>query len=375
MDHSFPHSERIDRLRLARTDGIGPVTFGRLIDRFQSAGRAIAELPRLIDRQQLRPVSVAKADLAERELARHESLGARLIMIGEPDYPAALAAIADPPAAISVLGDAAMLARTALAVVGARNASGAGQRLAEMLARDLGQQGLVITSGLARGIDAAAHRGGLATGTVAVLAGGVDVVYPPEHRALYEAIAAEGVVVAEQPIGTEPQARHFPRRNRVIAGLCAGVLVVEAALRSGSLITARMALDENRQLFAVPGSPLDPRCRGANDLIRNGAILTESAADVIDALRPQLAPPPVRAVRRTQRAAPAAPPPPPPVAAAGDEDAIRAAVVEALGPTPVAVDEVVRRCQLSAATVALILLDLELEGRLERHPGQRVSLS
>jgi DNA processing protein len=318
---------------------------------------------------------VAAPEIAERELARHEALGARLILIGEAGYPEALAAIADPPSSISVLGDAGLLARTAVAMVGARNASGAGQRLAEMLARDLGEHGLVITSGLARGIDAAAHRGALATGTVAVLGGGVDVVYPPEHRALYEAIAAEGVVVAEQPIGTEPQARHFPRRNRVIAGLCAGVLVIEAAPRSGSLITARMALDENRQLFAVPGSPLDPRCRGPNDLIRTGATLTESATDVIEALRPQLAPPPVQAVRRGPRAAPAPPPPPPPVVAAEDEDATRAAVVEALGPTPVAVDEVVRRCQLSAATVALILLDLELACRLERHPGHRVSLS
>ncbi len=265
-----------------------------------------------------------------------------------------------------------------VAVVGARNASANGRRLARELAAGLGRGGLVVVSGLARGIDAAAHLGALETGTVAVVAGGVDIVYPEENRGLHDALRRHGAIVAELPLGSEPQARHFPRRNRIISGMALGVLVVEAAARSGSLITARYALEQGREVFAVPGSPLDPRCRGANDLLRRGATLTETAEDVLTQLGPlvQDAPPP----------RPRTPPPLPiderwpldaPPGGAGepaaDEDALDM-IVERLGPTPVAVDELVRQCQLTASAVATLLLELELSGRVERHPGNLVSL-
>ncbi|MFN4087919.1 MAG: DNA-processing protein DprA [Alphaproteobacteria bacterium] len=377
--------ERLDRLRLARADQVGPVTFLRLLDRFGSAGAALAELPGLATPG--RPSRIPSREDAAREHAAAERLGARLIAFGERDYPAPLAATADPPPVLTVLGDPRLLHGPCVAMVGARNASVAGQRFAERMAADLGGHGFVVVSGLARGIDSAAHAGSLETGTVAVVAGGVDVVFPPENAALYRRIAEKGAVVAELPLGTEPKARHFPRRNRVIAGLSAGVVVVEAALRSGSLLTARMAFDENREVFAVPGSPLDPRCRGANDLLRRRtAHLAEHAEDVVEVLRGQLdlRPPTRRRPPGHQPGPPAgrsttprhAPPDPrAPSAASADPGVDEAArVVEALGPTPVTVDELVRRCQLSAASVTSVLLELELAGRLERHPGQRVSL-
>jgi len=260
-------------------------------------------------------------------------------------------------------------------VVGARNASANGRRFCRDLAAALGQGGIVVVSGLARGIDAAAHLGALETGSVAVVAGGVDVVYPEENRGLHEALARQGAIVAELPLGTEPQARHFPRRNRLISGMALGVVVVEAAARSGSLITARFALEQGRDVFAVPGSPLDPRCRGSNDLLRHGAILTEGAEDVLSQLGAQLkysaASPPSRPplARPAMMDWPSAGTPPP-VA----DDAALDLITERLGPTPVAVDELVRQCHLSAAAVATLLLELELAGRVERHPGNLVSL-
>ncbi len=265
-----------------------------------------------------------------------------------------------------------------IAVVGARNASANGRRLAHDLAAGLGAAGIVVVSGLARGIDAAAHTGALETGSVAVLAGGVDVVYPEENRGLYDALAEHGAVVAEMPLGTEPQARHFPRRNRIISGMALGVVVVEAAAKSGSLITARYALEQGREVFAVPGSPLDPRCRGCNDLLRNGATLTETAADIVSQLGPLLrgmrrCPPPSWPSGRAHPAAtPLAPPPTPPRGTI-DTDSGSELILEKLSPTPVAIDELVRQCQLSAASVATLLLELELAGRIERHPGNLVS--
>lgn len=277
--------ERRDRLRLIRSESVGPVTWRRLVDRFGSAGRAIAALPDLARRGgRTAPLMIPSADDVDRELAELARLGARLLVLGDADYPPALAAIEDAPPTLAVRGNVELLARRSLAIVGSRNASISGRRLAETLAADLGRAGLVVVSGMARGIDAAAHRGALPTGTVAVVAGGIDVVYPPENASLYEAIAMAGAVVAESPPGVQPLARHFPRRNRIIAGLSAGVLVVEAALHSGSLITARLALEQNRDVFAVPGSPLDPRSRGGNDLIRQGGVLTESADDVLSTL-------------------------------------------------------------------------------------------
>ena len=312
---------------------------------------------------------------------------ARLVCWGEPGYPSALAAIEDAPPILTVLGEAQLLQRPMIAVVGARNASANGRRLARDLAAELGLGGLVVISGLARGIDAAAHLGALETGSVAVVAGGADVVYPEENRGLYDALVRQGAVVAELPLGTEPQARHFPRRNRIISGTALGVVVVEAAARSGSLITARFALEQGREVFAVPGSPLDPRARGCNDLLRHGANLTETAADVLSQLGPQLSgvellrPIPSIAIPVTR------PPIPSPASGGGNrrvpapglgqpvtDEAGLELILERLGPTPVAVDELVRQCQMSAAAVATLLLELELAGRVERHPGNLVSL-
>jgi DNA processing protein len=322
-----------------------------------------------------RDVRVASRADAERELGALAKIGARLVCWGEPSYPATLAAVEDAPPVLTVLGADELLASPIVAVVGARNASANGRRLARELAAGLGEAGVVVASGMARGIDAAAHLGALSSGTVAVLAGGADIVYPEENRGLYDAMRRGGAILAELPLHAEPQARHFPRRNRIISGLALGVVVVEAAAKSGSLITARYALEQGREVFAVPGSPLDPRCRGCNDLLRNGAILTENAADVIDQLGPILqgrAPPPRplpapkgRSFEEPHSTLFSAP--------ISDDDAL-ALLLEHLSPTPVAVDELVRQCQMSAASVATLLLELELAGRIERHPGNLVSL-
>jgi DNA processing protein len=320
-----------------------------------------------------RDLTVQSRAAAERELAALSRLGAQLVCWGEPGYPETLANIEDAPPVLTVLGRDELLAAPIVAIVGARNASANGRRLAHDLAAGLGEAGVVVASGMARGIDAAAHGGALATGSVAVVAGGVDIVYPEENRGLYQALASDGAVVAELPLGTEPQARHFPRRNRIISGMALGV-VVEAAAKSGSLITARFALEQGREVFAVPGSPLDPRCRGCNDLLRNGATLTETAADVITQLGPLLhgAPlPPRRA--KNQHGLPLAAALAAPAPIEVDEDTGLGLILEKLSPTPVAVDELVRQCQLSAAAVATLLLELELAGRIERHPGNQVS--
>lgn len=365
----------MDWLRLARSETVGPVTFYALLRRFGSAEAALDALPRLSRRAR-----VATRQQAERELAAIERLGGRLLCWGEPLYPATLTAVEDAPPVLTVLGRTEILSAPIVAVVGARNASANGRRLARELAAGLVEAGIIVASGMARGIDAAAHLGALAGstgGTVAVVAGGADVVYPEENRALYDAIAETGAILAELPLGSEPQARHFPRRNRIISGLSLGVVVVEAAAKSGSLITARCALEQGRDVFAVPGSPLDPRCRGCNDLLRNGAILTEAAADIIGQLGPMLhdrAPQPVAMARqprlplRPGGPAIAAPSPP------ADDGLALDLIVEHLGPSPVAVDELVRQCQLSPASVATLLLELELAGRIERHPGNLVSL-
>ena len=362
-------AERLDWLRLIRSENVGPITFFQLLQRFSDARSALAALPELARRGgRLKSIRIHDKAAAEREIEQLAKAGARLIAFGEDDYPAALAAIDDPPPLIAARGHAHLLKRHMLAVVGARNASANGRRFAQGIARDLGKAGMVVASGLARGIDAAAHEGAIETGTAAVVAGGVDMSYPRENAALYERIAAEGVVVAEEPLGMTPLARHFPKRNRIISGMALGVVVVEAAQRSGSLITARLALEQGREVFAVPGSPLDPRCHGTNDLIRRGATLTESAADVLEQIKPML-----RAPAAERPAAAYAGPAPAP-AERGLEKA-RSKIVESLGPTPVQVDEIVRQCQLSPAVVAAVLLELELAGRLDRHPGHQFSLA
>lgn len=361
-------AERLDWLRLIRSENVGPVTVRHLLRRFGSAAAALAALPDLARRGgRAQPLKVHPRAAAERELAELERLGGRLIALTEPDYPQPLAALDDGPPVIAVLGQVQLLSRPAVAIVGARNASANGRLIAGRIARDIGVAGYVVVSGLARGIDAAAHEAALDTGTVAVVAGGIDVIYPSENETLYRAIAARGAVLAELPPGTVPQARHFPRRNRLISGLSHGVVVVEAALRSGSLITARFALEQGREVFAVPGSPLDPRSAGANGLIREGATLVESAADVLSGLS-ALRPPLSGGEELKFAATPASD------AAEQDVVAVRPLLLELLSPEPVAVDELLRACPFSPAAVQTALLELELAGRVARHPGNRVSL-
>ncbi len=374
VHRSLDDIERLAWLRLIRSENVGPVNFRRLLARFGDATSALEALPDLVRRGGgRRPIRIYTAAAAERELAALEAIGGRLLAVVEPDYPPALAALDHAPPVIMVLGRTELLQQRAVAVVGARNASANGRRLARDLAGGLGRAGFLVVSGMARGIDTAAHQGALETGTAAVVAGGLDVVYPPENDTLHREIAARGVLVSEMPPGTVPQARHFPRRNRLISGMSLGVVVVEAAPRSGSLITARLALDQGREVFAVPGSPLDPRARGCNDLLRNGAVLTETAADVMAALDGMLRPLP-RAPEGVETGD-----------AEAEEEAAEAMserpeqarreICELLAASPVMVDEVIRRCQLSPAVVNTVLLELELAGRLERHPGNRVSLA
>ncbi len=362
-------TERRDWLRLIRCETVGPITFFALMRRFGTARAALDALPDLARRGGRRtPIKIRRREDVERELEATNAIGARMIARCEPDYPPLLADIVDAPPLISVRGDARLLARSMVAMVGGRNASLNGRRLARRLAEDIGGIPMVVASGLARGIDAAAHMGALETGTVAVVAGGVDVVYPEENRDLHGEIISRGVVISEVAPGVRPQARHFPRRNRLISGLARGVVVVEANMRSGSLITARMALEQGREVFAVPGSPLDPRARGTNDLIRQGAILTESVEDVrraFDEMMMAVVPRPLT----VDAELPVSDGP----GTSGEEEA-RRALAQTLSPTPVTVDEIIRTCQLSPAVVATILLEWELAGRLERHPGNKVSL-
>jgi len=359
---------RLDWLRLIRSDRVGPITFHKLLARYGSAAAALDALPELTRKgRRTASAKIASRSAAERELAAHEDLGAKLIAWGEPGYPPRLAAIEDAPPLLSVLGRIELLGKKTFAIVGARNASTNGRRFAQSIATDLADGGLMIASGMARGIDASAHLGAIDKGTLAVLGGGVDVIYPKENTDLYHRIAEQGVVVSEPPPGTRPEARHFPRRNRIISGVSRGVLVIEASLRSGSLITSRMALEQGREVFAVPGSALDPRARGTNDLIRQGATLTERAEDVFEALNGCCAGFPT----------------PPPTHEEFDHQAVsdneiptsaRQEVENRLSPTPSHIDELIRETHYPAAAVATILLELELAGRLERHPGNRVSL-
>ncbi len=362
-------SEKLDWLRLIRSENVGPITFYRLIERFGSAARALKALPDLARRGgRSKGIKVCSKAAAEAEMAEMEKVGAILVGRDEPAYPPLLACVEDAPPLIGVRGHPHILEKSALAVIGARNASLNGQKFARRLAADLGRGGKLVVSGMARGIDASAHEGALETGTVAVLGGGVDVIYPKENAALYQEIVARGAVISEMAPGTVPQARHFPRRNRLISGICRGVVVVEASPRSGSLITARLALEQGREVFAVPGSPLDPRARGANGLIRQGATLVESAEDILRAMEELF---------RTPLASPqAGPPSGPPAAPPGEGElaAARARIEECLGPAPVSVDEIIRNGQFSPAVVSMVLLELELAGRLERHPGNQVSL-
>lgn len=374
---SLTDHERTDWLRLIRCENVGPMTFRKLLERYGSPARALEALPDLAAQGGRRDYRLCTVSEAEREVEQARRAGIDMIAACEPDYPTPLKAIPDAPPILSVKGHRHLLQRSCVAIVGARNASANGRSFARKLATGLGNarvgdDSLTVVSGLARGIDTSAHEGSLETGTVAVIAGGLDHVYPPENAALMERIARQGAIVAERPLGTEPRGRLFPLRNRLIAGLSMGIVVVEASPRSGSLITARHALDQGREVFAVPGAPGDPRTAGANELIRNGAWLTESAEDVLEQL------PTADGFRssaqnafdfRTQ-------------GSDNEDDAtVDTTVDEArheirglLGPSPITVDELVRNCQVSPAHASAVLLELELAGRLERLPGNRVQL-
>ena len=366
----MPSDDDIARLRLIRAEGVGPVTYRRLLERYRTPVAALAAVPHLAKSGgRAGAPAIPSVGDAEREFAATARLGGQLIFLGDALYPPLLARLDDAPPVIAVLGDAALLALPAVAIVGGRNASAAGLKMTEILAERLAAR-VTIVSGLARGVDGIAHTAAMRTGkTIAAVAGGLDVPYPAENIALQRLIAERGAVLTEAPPGTEPQARHFPKRNRLIAGLSLGVVVVEAARRSGSLITARIAQDLGREVFAVPGSPLDPRTHGGNDLIREGAVLVGSADDVLDGL-PGFGGLFTGEVMEADNADPFEDGFPADI----DVGQARSQVMGLLGPTPIHVDDLARRCQLSAAAVLAALLELELSGRVEAQPGNRFAL-
>jgi DNA processing protein len=359
--------QRIDWLRLSRSQNVGPRTFRTLINHFGDARATLEGLPALARRggSGSAPL-ICSRQQAERELAAADKLGAVFIAVSEPDYPHRLQMIDDAPPLVAVRGNHAALAAPTIAIVGSRNASAAGLKLTEQVARGLGAAGFATVSGLARGIDAAAHRASLDTGTIAVLAGGLDRLYPPEHAGLADAILPAGVLLTEMPFGWEPRARDFPRRNRLISGLSLGVVIVEAAKRSGSLITARLALEQGREVFAVPGSPLDPRAEGTNGLLKQGATPVTEAADIVSAVRPIMGldlpahEPEISGGELMDGAEP--------------DNSGRSKIMSLLGPAPVSVDDLIRLSKASPRTVRIVLLELEIAGRLERHGGGLVSL-
>jgi DNA processing protein len=360
-------SQRLDWLRLIRSDNVGPRTFRDLINAYGGAKGALAALPALARRGGASRTNICSIEDAEAELRACRARGIDLVALGEPDYPPRLQTIDDAPPLIAVRGNIASLSRPLIAIVGSRNASAVGLKFAATLARDLGDAGYGIVSGLARGIDAAAHRASRDSGTVAVLAGGHERIYPAEHVPLLDELLAHGAAVSEMPLTYEPRARDFPRRNRLISGLAVGVVIVEAARRSGSLITARMAGEQGREVFAVPGSPLDPRAEGTNGLLKQGATLVTEAADVINVIEPILGRGYGLPMQEPERDEPLPLDPEP----ADDE---RSRIVGLLGPAPVSIDDLVRLSRTTAATVRMVLLELELAGRLERHGGGLVSL-
>ena len=360
--------EKIARLRLIRTENVGPVTFKQLIDRYLSAEQAIEILPELAKRGgRKKPLIIPTTAKIDKELADLQKHDGRLVVLGDELYPQSLAVTEDAPPVLMALGNIDLLNQKCFAIVGARNASVVGLKLASNFAAQLGDTGYIISSGMARGIDAAAHRGALKTGTIAVLAGGADVIYPRENANIYNELKETGLILSEMPFGVQPQARHFPRRNRIISGLAQGVLIVEATQKSGTLITARLAAEQGREVFAIPGSPLDPRSKGPNSLIKQGAQLTESVDDIIEVLQlmsekgmrePQNDPFEVK----------------PPVQENNDalEDATRI-IKEKLSHTAIAIDDLIRATEMTPSLLQTVLLDLELAGEITRHAGNRVS--
>lgn len=378
MARQLSNAERRDWLRLSRSENVGPASFRLLIERFGSAGKALEALPALSRRGGLdRSIRIYGRDEAEADLERAEHFGARFVGLDEADYPPLLRHIDQAPPLLCLKGRADLFARPAVAVVGTRSASALGRKFARDLSLAFGRAGLLVVSGLARGVDTVAHEACLETGTVAVLAGGIDVIYPPENDRLHGEIAERGVLVSEMTPGTVPRAENFPRRNRLISGLSLGVLVVEAALRSGSLITARFAAEQGREVFAVPGSPLDPRCGGTNKLLRDGAILVTGAGDVLDVI--------LDLDRRARRdltgfveaaaSEPADEPDLTPGSEPGPDADLRQRIIGLLGSASVETDDLIREAEAPTQAVLTVLLELELAGRLERFPSSRVKLT
>lgn len=358
-------TERLDRLRLIRSDNVGPRTYRALMAHCGNAGEALRALPDMARRGGGKGIRIHSRDQALREMEAAARIGVRFLAPEEADYPPRLATLDDAPPLLAVRGSEKALVAPAIAIVGSRNASAAGLKFAGQMAAQLGQAGFVVASGLARGIDAAAHRASLASGTIAVLAGGHDNIYPPENEPLLASLLeAGGAAISEMPMGYSPRAHDFPRRNRLISGLSIGILVVEAAQRSGSLITARVAAEQGREVFAVPGSPLDPRAAGTNDLLKNGATLVTEVGDILEVVRPIMG----RAVELRVSE------PDMPTPAAEPGDAERERIVALLGPAPVGLDDLIRLSGIGAPAVRAVLLELELAGRLERHGGGLISL-
>jgi DNA processing protein len=356
--------ERLNWLRLSKSENVGPSTFKTLLKRYHSATEALRALPELTRKGGLgRPPRIYPRERAEQDVENATTFGARFITMVDQDYPPLLRETDTVPPIICAKGDLSLLGRSGVAIVGARNASAIARKFSRQLAREIGGEGHVVVSGLARGIDTATHEASLDTGTIAVVAGGVDVIYPPENAALHAAIAERGVIVSEQMPGTEPKADYFPRRNRIISGIARALIVVEAAVRSGSLITARFAAEQGREVFSVPGSPLDPRCEGTNRLIRDGATLLTSARDVIETLANEPKP------RQTSFFEPE----PPPLLQRETDEAEARRLLELLSPTPVDIDDLMRESGLDAATLSALLLELALAGCITRHPNGSVS--
>ena len=364
--------EKLNWLRLIRTENVGPITFYKLLERYGSATKALEALPELSKQGgRKKPLSAPALSDIEKEYTALRKRGGDIICANEKAYPLALAATDDAPPVLSYIGDIDLVRSPCLAMVGARNASLNGRKFATKLARDLGRNGQIIVSGLARGIDTSAHEGALDTGTIAVVAGGIDIVYPRENKTLYDQICQRGLILAESPLGMEPIARHFPKRNRIVSGLSAGTIVVEATLKSGSLITARMAAEQGRDVYAVPGYPMDPRAEGPNKLIQDGAILIQKTDDILNALNSfnggnALREPYVQAIPDIPSPCPTPPP--------HDTEKLRQHLLAELSQMPVNVDELSRTCHVSIPELQVALLEMELAGTLERLPGNRVAL-
>ncbi|CAD0184879.1 DNA protecting protein DprA [Ruegeria sp. THAF57] len=356
--------DRFSWLRLLRSRKVGPATFRRLLREHGSAQNALAALPEMARAAGIKGYEICPPGVIEAELKAAKAANARLLCLGAADFPTALNDLNDAPPMLWAVGNVSLLQNPSVAMVGARNCSSLGARMARGLATDLGKHGYVIVSGLARGIDTAAHIAALDAGTVAVMAGGVDVIYPSENTDLAHKIAENGLRVSEQPMGVTPQARHFPRRNRIISGLSQAVVVVEAAAKSGSLITARDALDQGREVLAVPGHPFDARAAGCNLLIRDGATLIRSAEDVIEALPKREIPALIQAAQ-----------PPRTDNSEASAESLHAAILTRLGPSPIAEDQLIRDIAATAGEIGPVLVDLELDGRIQRQPGGLLSLS